>query len=322
MRTIFRAVRCAVGLGALGSALAACTAAQPVIAPAAPAGRAAATIAGKSSGLIYAGIRRDVEIYTYPEGTKQQTFHVDGSVNGACSDAGGNVFIAAAPEKASKGESGFVYEFAHGGNAPIATLQLPKPEAGIACSSDPTTGNLAVTVENVHNYAPSVLIYSKASGTPTRYSSQTLGADPQAGYDASGDLFATSGSNVGAELLRGGTTFTQVKLNTALGPVGHVQWDGTYWTLQSFDVNHHNGEKLFERIYRVRITGSKGTIVGYSQFDGWAERNPGQAWIRGSTILATPYSEIVFWRYPKGGRPVKVIRSPQPVKAITVSIGG
>jgi hypothetical protein len=323
MRTIFRAVRSVVAPCAFAGLLAACAASQPAMTPTVAGPNGAGFLAGKNGGgLIYAGIRRVVEVYTYPDGKLQESFHVNGSVNGACSDSKGNVFVAAAPEKSGKSQSGYVYEFAHGGNAPIATLNLPKPEAAIACSSDPTTGDLAVTAENIDDYAPSVLIYPKAGGTPTSYQLDELSADPQAAYDSKGDLFATSGSNVGAELLKGKTSFSEIKLSETLGLVGHVQWDGKYWALQSFDVSRRSGDKIFERVYRVQISGAKGRIAGYSQFDDWAERDPGQAWIEGSTILATPHSEIVFWAYPAGGRPVKVIRSRQPVKAITVSTAG
>jgi hypothetical protein len=323
MRTIFRAARCILAPCVLAAAFAGCGASQVPPALPIPADvNAAVSGAKKSAGLIYAATRQVVEVYSYPDGTMEQRFHVSGSVNGACADAKGDVFLAAAPKKSAKGESGFVYEFAHGGKVPIATLNLPKPDEGIACSSDPVTGDLAVTVQNVNNYAPSILIYPKAGGTPKRYQSDALGADPQAGYDDNGDLLATSGSNVGAELLKGKTSLITIKLNTTLGPVGHVQWDGTYWALQSFDVNHHNGERLFERIYRFQISGSSGRFVSYSQFDDWGQSKPGQSWIQGSTILATPYSEIIFWDYPQGGKPTKVIRSPQPVKAITISIAG
>ena len=54
--------------------------------------------------------------------------------SGDCTDANGNVFIS---------NDDNVFEYAHGGTEPIATLDLPGSNA-IGCSVDPTTGNLAV----------------------------------------------------------------------------------------------------------------------------------------------------------------------------------
>ena len=223
-------------------------------------------------------------------------------------------------EGGSSGDTGAVYEYAHGGSKPIAKLAVPKHEIPIDCSSDPTTGNLAVTLQNSRNYAPSVAIYPKAAGTPKIYVSRAIGAAPQAGYDDRGDLFATSGGNVGAELPMGKTLFTTIKLSETLGGVAHVQWDGTYLALQSFVYLKHNREKLFERIFRVQISGSTGKVVSRSHFHDWPEKDPGESWIQGRTIVATPAREIVFWAYPAGGNPRKVIRHGRPGNAITVSV--
>jgi hypothetical protein len=272
--------------------------------------------------LLYSGVKRYVEVYTFPSGSLEETFAIKGSINGMCSDSNGNVFIAAAPPRASTNGNGFVLEYSHGGKAPVATLDLPKNDLPIACSSDPTTGNLAVTAQNNRNFAPSVAIFARAGGTPTIYRSQAIGADPQAGYDDSGNLFVTSGGNVGAELPTGQAALHKITLAQTLGGVDHVQWDGTYWALQSFHASKHNGEKLFERIYRVQISGSSGKVVKVVSFDGWPEKDAGQSWIQSGTIVATPFSHIEFWAYPAGGEAVKVVHSIHNVKAITVSVGG
>ncbi|HZV76165.1 MAG TPA: hypothetical protein VFF63_00245 [Candidatus Babeliales bacterium] len=298
--------------------LAACSSSQalaPTVsqAPALGAARAA------TGDLLYAGVRHNIEVYAFPTGTFQERFVTKGYVNGMCSDADGNVFVAAAAGKSSQPETGYLEEYAHGGRAPIASLDVPKDQAPVACSSDPITGNLAVTLENSHNYTPSVAIYAKASGAPTVYTSNALGANPQAGYDDDGNLLATSGGNVAAELLKGKTSFATIELAQTLGGVGHVQWDGKYFALQSFDATRHNGEKIFERIYRITISGSTGKVVGKTTFDDWPENDPGQSWIDAATIVATPLSEIVFWQYPAGGKPTKIVHSHDRVKAVTVS---
>ncbi len=270
---------------------------------------------------MYTGVGHYVEVYTYPAGTLEQTFTIKGNVNGMCSDSDGNVFIAAAPSKTSKSKSGFVYEYAHAGKTPIGTLDVPGHGIPIACSSDPQSGNLAVTLQDSRDYAPSVAIYRKAAGTPKIYKSAAIGAYPQLAYDESGDLLATSGGNVAAELLKGKGKLQTITLAQTLGGVRHLQWDGAHWALQSFNALKHNREKVIERIYRVQISGSSGQVVGRTRFEPWLARDPGQSWIAGTTMVATPFSSIYFWAYPAGGKPLKAIRSAHRVKAITISNG-
>lgn len=314
----------AIALFAAAGILAACGPSQPALNPpvSAEQGKLGYSERATAGALMYAGVKKYVEIYTFPEGAHQETFRTTGFVNGMCSDAKGNIFIAAAPEKSSKSDHGYVYEYAHGGTTAIATLDLPKNDVPLACSVDPVTGNLAVTAEDRQDYAPRIAIYARASGTPKVYTSGALGANPQGAYDKRGDLFATSGGNLGVELLKGATGLSKVTLARTLGGVRHVQWGGTSWALQSFDASKHQGEKLFERIYRVQISGSTGQVVGTTDFNGWPEDNPGQSWIQGGTIVATPRSEIEFWAYPAGGKPVKTIHPAHSVKAVTISTDG
>jgi hypothetical protein len=272
-----------------------------------------------SADLIYAGNKGYVEVFAFPQGSYVTAFGTSGVVNGMCSDSKGDVFVASGPAKPS--ESGYVEEYSHGGKAPIATLDVPKNQTPIACSSDSTTGNLAVTMQNTKDYEPSVAVYAKAGGTPTIYKTSAIGADPQAGYDDKGDLFATSGGNVAAELPEGKTSFSTIVLSKTLGGVAHVQWDGKYFALQSFYPSKHQNERLFERVCRVQVSGSAGTIVSTVEFNDWPEKNAGQSWIEGGTIVATPYSKISFWAYPAGGKPQRTVHSPRTVRAITVSNG-
>ncbi len=320
--TAFRASRFG-GLCAALTILVGCAVPQAALSPGSPAEQNGIGKAGHGSGdLIYAGIRHYIEVYSFPDGSYQETFTTKGFVNGMCSDSKGDVFVAAAPDEASKTGSGYVFEYAHGAKAPLATLNLPNRDVPFACSSDPATGNLAVTAQNSRNFAPSIAIYAKAQGTPTVYTSRFIGADPQAAYDESGDLFATSGGNVGVELLKGKHALTKITIATTLGGVTHVQWDGSDWALQSFLPTKHNGEKIFERIYRLQISGSSGKIAGLTRFDDWPEKDPGQSWIEDAQIVATPFSDIKFWAYPAGRKPTKIVHSSRSVKAITVSIGG
>ena len=161
--------------------------------------------------------------------------------------------------------------------------------------------------------------HAKGSGTPAILRSSYISANPQLAYDDKGNLFATSGGNVGVELAQGSSALAKITLTKTFGLVDHVQWDGSSFALQSWGSLRHNGEKLFERIYTVQISGTTGKLVGTTKFLDWPEKNPGQSWIDGGTIVATPFSKLAFWNYPAGGKAVKVVRTSNHGKAITVS---
>jgi hypothetical protein len=273
-------------------------------------------IGGRSRGdLLYVGSKRHIEVYDYPGKSLRKTFRSSGLVLGMCSDAQGNVFVAAS----TGSDAGEIDEYAHGGSAPIASLQLPAHDIPVGCSSDPTTHNLAVPAYEARNFAPKIAIYPGGQGVPKIYRSKALGANPQAGYDDQGNLFATSGGNVGIELRQGKSAFKRITLDQTLGGVGHVQWDGSDWAVQSFGVSKHNRNKIAERVFHLSIVGKNAQVVGSSRFERWLASRAGQSWIAGDTIVGTPNQRVVFWHYPAGGTPFQTITPPYGSVAVTVS---
>jgi hypothetical protein len=323
MRTIFRAAYGAVCLSVFAALLTACGSVQSGVNPAAgqPQGALQVLSHGTSGALLYVAGNHIVQVYTYPGGAPSGSSNTPGAVTAMCSDASGNVFITEAPKKSSHAGTGYVEEYAHGGTSPIGSLQVPTGEMPMDCSSDATTGDLAVTEQKSSNYAPSVAIYAGGSGTPKILQTDAIGADPQCGYDDAGNLFVTSGGNVGAILAAGKSAFTTVTLDRTLGGVKHAQWDGKYFALQSFHSTHHNGEIVEEWIYRVQVSGSTGKITGITEFKNWPEKVSGSSWIDGGTIVGTPLSEIAFWKYPDGGKAAKVIHLKSHMAAVTISSG-
>jgi len=103
--------------------------------------------------------------------------------------------------------------------------------------------------------------------------------------------------------------------------VKHVQWDGSDFALQSFRPNHHNGDRLLEKVFRLQISGSKGSVVGISEFKNWPTKVSGSSWIDGGTIIGTPYAQIAFWNYPDGGKATKVVNVSEHMAAVTISVG-
>lgn len=323
MRTIICATSRAVCLGITGALLAACATAQTGINPSAYAQQSARVLPSHKAGgaLLYVGGNHRLQLFTYPGGAAKGTSTTPGAVNGLCSDASGNVYVVEAPKRNSSDGTGYVEEYSHGGTAPVGSLSVPSGEMPMDCASDSGSGDLAVTLQNAKNFAPSVAVYTGATGTPAIYKSKAIGADPQCGYDGSRDLFVSSGGNVLAELAAGASSMTTVTLNQTLGGTKHVQWDGTDLALQSFRAKRHNGEKLNVSVFRIALSGSTGTIAGIVDFKKWPVKVSGSSWIDGRTIVGTPSSEIAFWKYPDGGATSKVLHISSHMSAVTISAG-
>ena len=69
-------------------------------------------------------------------------------------------------------------------------------------------------------------------------------------------------------------------------------------------------------LYRIKVTGASGTVVGTSRFKGDHSNLLAQFWIAGNTIVV-PYGvvkrivkSIGFWPYPAGGAAAKSIHAP------------
>ena len=176
----------------------------------------------KNEDLIYAtGGCGGVCILSYPDGSMIGTVNISGSVQGACSDTQGNVFIT---------NDTNVLEFAHGGTSPIATLTLPGSNA-TGCSVDSKTGDLAVAFSG---NTSDIAIFPQASGTPATYDTHLLTI--YCGYDNGGVLFASGYGNGDApgisELAMGSPGFSVLSVNGQLGHPGQMQWDGKYMTFE------------------------------------------------------------------------------------------
>ena len=179
----------------------------------------------------------------------------------------------------SSSRSSTIYEYAHGGTSPIATLS--DPDFAWGCAVDPLTGNLAVSG------GISVAIYQHASGAPTIYSNSEFHFF-YCGYDDRGNLYLSSNDYRYADraqlvrLASGSNQFEQVDLSRKVytGQVlPSVQWDGNHMTISS-DIGR---EPI--SIYRLRISGSAGTVVGTTTIRSQKNVYSGQMWIQGSTFL-------------------------------------
>jgi hypothetical protein len=275
----------------------------------------------KNEDLLYASDQGDasseygdVLIFAYPQGklvgtlTGFSTF-----VQGVCSDSSGDVFVAA--DTISPGQ-GYVYEYAHGGTQPVATVSDPGSPNG--CSVDPATGNLAVanvSSDSYESYGGDVSVYQDAQGTATTYYDPQV-IDPfYCTYDNAGNLYIDGldgTQNMIGELTIGSGAFANITLDKSINPQS-LQWHDGYLVASDGGGGTH-GE---QPIYRIKVSGSTGTVSGPMLLWSRGDRRPGifvQYWLQGSTIVGPDHTRggeglLNFWRFSKGGKPTKTLRA-------------
>ena len=327
--------RCALSIGAI-ALLAACGGSQPPVGSpgAMPQSRAIATQTERSGSwmlpeakgdkLLYASdIRHNVVVaYTYPEG--KQVGKLSGfpaSPGGLCTDSLGNVFVTTQGNGQSFSSS-YVYEYAHGGSAPISMLNDPGFAKG--CAIDPVTGDLAVT----NNYAGTgdpngnVAIYQSASGSPITYSDPNGGVLVWCTYDENGNLFANG--NVLDELVAGSNGLNQVKIR-GIGDTGSIQWNRGRLIIAA------EGPGGPETLYKVKVERGVGKIEGTITLSSIRDKRANgqvQYWIEGARVIGPGLADggnilLQVWKFPQGGFPVRTIHPHNLIRTfqgVTVSV--
>jgi hypothetical protein len=252
-----------------------------------------------SHDLLYVSIDGfdDVYVYDYTAGHRRTLvgkltgFDAPG---GLCVDKKGDVFVANYLDED-------VVEYAHGGTKPIATLKEPNYRP-IACTIDPTTGDLAVTATSPASGRGTIAVYQHAQGAPKQYYSGHLEYTEFLGYDNAGNLFADGIHFVYeesgccfyfglAELAKDAKRFERVQISK-YGDAGDLQWDGQYMALG----NRANG------VEQLKITNYVATVVGSTTLDG--TRQLAQFWVQGTKVIGADagYAAVDFWDYPAGGK--------------------
>lgn len=256
------------------------------------------TLGAFARSLLYVNVGLQVDVYTYPRGKPVGALGWGGYL---CSDKFGNIILAG-------GEGiGYVWVFPHGGSNPIATLFIPGQIGG--CSVDANTENIAVAAES-----PSVVVFPFKPKRGWRlarvFNDPNMRGSLYCTYDPQGDLFVDGYSNsvsfVLAELPKGGSTLTTITLDRVIHTPGSVQWDGNDLTVEDAG----KSSKSAAVIYRFAINGSSGHKVGTTSTLKNSVAS-GQFLILGETVIGpakqNSASGIGFWRYPKGGTPVRFI---------------
>lgn len=230
-----------------------------------------------------------VYVFTYPGGQLQDDFTPLTTIHGMCSDASGDIFVL------GFNGSGYILEYAHGSSTPTSMINTGAGDQPSSCASDPTTGNLAVLEGAVDLQ---VFVYADAQGYPTVYQVPNMYRLSSCTYDTEGNLFV-GGKNVSsqmAELPSGSGQFHDLTLDRKIGAPRTLQWVGSNLTIASSD-----------KIYRASVSGSTVTILGETH----ASNGRPTSWIDGSRLIEV-YSgrlnRVGFWKYPRGGKPVGIIK--------------
>jgi hypothetical protein len=158
-----------------------CGGSQPPIGAPGAMSQSARGAIGSTDDLVYVGsASRAIEVFSYPGLQYKETFSVPaGGAARLCSDSQGDVFAVTAFANANQA---YIYEYAHGETTPVQTLDLTYDYVPTGCSSDPTTGDLAVTEYSTNSGSANVAVYQGAQGMPSIYADPDIVAGTQPGY--------------------------------------------------------------------------------------------------------------------------------------------
>lgn len=278
--------------------------------PPVPSGLRAATTApargssiasdAQTRDLLYVSDRKDgsVSVYSFPE-TKLQGRLPNIRANGLCSNRNGDVFIPQGNE---------VLEYAHDDTRPIAVFRRTLGGDVQFCSTDPTTGDLAVSGSQ-----SGIAIYAGDKAGPKVYRTVHRDRYRSVAYDGAGNLFVESANRNLVELPKGDTRMRDVTWN-GMRPshVGSIQWDGEYLAVES-----PGSGSTPTTVFRYAINGAEATLAGETTLRG--AQGPQQFLIHGGNLVAPGPAGIAFYGYPSGGNPRKLVKDTGEPQFATVS---
>jgi hypothetical protein len=262
-----------------------------------------------ASSLLYViGITKTNEDYVYvlryPSDALVQVLGPIFGARGLCVAESGDVFITA-----WDGKNGSIISYAHGGSKPLQTLD-DKYGFPLGCAADPKTGDLAVTNYPVGTRSGSVVVF--AGGKPRKYADSAIFTYDYAAYDSGSDLFidgeAQDGAPSFAELRQKSSAFVKIRLDKRLSRPTNLQWEDG-----ALAVSVQDGHA----IYHVKISRQKGEVTGSTNL---GECTALDSFIRTNKVLVLCESLLDTFRYPQGGKPLKVFRNLEGYAPIALVI--
>jgi hypothetical protein len=234
---------------------------------------------------------------------------------GECVDKAQNIYITDANGPVTGLHE--IFEYAHGGNTPIAALRDPAGEPN-SCAVDPNTGNLAVTTSE------EIAVFTQGRRKPKLYSDNQFSRFSFCAYDDKSNLFVDGSSRSStefAELPAGGHKLREITLNESFKAPGGIQWDGKHLAV---------GDSGAGVVYRFDISGSAGTEVASTQLGRSTTIN--QFYIEpsnfgpGARKLIDPVirdqsgpGSVHFFDYPSGGVSTRKLPEFSTPYAVVVS---
>jgi hypothetical protein len=265
----------------------------------------------KRGDLLYVGspVTDDVYVYTYPGGKLVGTLTGLDNPQGLCSDTKGNVWTTNAD---SHGNS-YLAEYAHGGTTAIATLD-DSGFLSLACSVDPTTGDLAVG-QSIDDVA----VWRNGRGKPRHYlTSCCVFASSTITYDGSGNAIFADFRTRSGWLPNGHSKVMKFGLQPHLRRHGVFDWDGKYLGVLVFSRKLRQ-----EEVIQYKVSGGMARQVGTVPLSGVAGVNgDGQFVVQDSGMVLTDSrtGSVYFYNYPAGGNPTHTLSGLDDPYGVTVSI--
>jgi hypothetical protein len=261
----------------------------------------------KHENLIYVSNASSNSVTVYDFSSRKMVGMLTGIKQpyGLCSDSVGDVWVVGWGKNQ-------VIEYAHASIKPLRTLKVSGWQISlIACSVDPTTGNLAVTNYGPKNwYHGNVLVFAKGSDKPTPYDVEGLWFYYGCSYDDKGNLWidgwdAYLNYNLSLGLLpKGSNKLKAISIIPAMTPptIGNIQWNGPYLVLGDW-----------EWVAEVVVKGSFANVVGYTPLTshfpvGLFEitKLGGKQRIIAPDNAGHP-NAVQYWDFPAGGNPTHTI---------------
>ena len=263
-----------------------------------------------SNDLLYVADQNSnqVDVYSYPDGKPAGALTGFNGLAFLCTDTAGEVFIPSYADHE-------IFEYAHGGTTPIATLQDPYATP-YSCSFDPATGNLAVANYTTTSGIGTIAIYAHAKGKPKILDGP--GMNVFCAYDNKGNLFieAYAKGSSGTyfefeELPKGARIFSQVALDTVPAyPIG-LQWNGNYMAVGTGTVKGPSSGDTY--IYHVQLQQGIGKTIGSTHLvESGLTSN---FYLQDNHVVVSggdPPTHTKFFAYPQGGSPTKTLTENAP----------
>jgi hypothetical protein len=242
-------------------------------------------------------------VFSYPKGDLVGEVAVPSEYPvGLCSNAAGDVFVTTT----GSGSQSYVYEYAHAGTQPIATLTDPGEANG--CAIDSVTGSRDVA------------IFPHGQGTASTYFDPAISFYDYCAYDGDGNLYvdghgASALRSVIGKLPSGSGSFSNITLSQNIQPIS-MQWTGSSLLVSS--LAHVQSKHGPQPIYQIRVSGSSGVVSGPLLLHSPHNLNPYgsvQFWLEGHTLIGPDRDRdgnglLNFWHYPRAGWPRKTIHHP------------